>query len=202
MAEPALLFQDVRKRFGKTRALDGLTLEVPQGSFFGLIGPNGAGKTTAFSLACGFLKPDKGEVQILGGVGYELPRLKGRVGALPQDAVLGRETRCFEHLHFFGRLQGLSDADGIPHARVAMRRIELFSVDRRWNRQQLFIAHAKIPQAELIRAAAREDRGGLAIKPFHIRGGAVDYAVVAREVIDVRGEIGVIRREHRHAQHL
>src|SRR5215212_8134671 len=57
----ALSFTDIHKRFGATRALDGLNLRVPAGSFFGLIGPNGAGKTTAFSLACGFLQPDGGE---------------------------------------------------------------------------------------------------------------------------------------------
>jgi ABC-type multidrug transport system ATPase subunit len=92
-ASAALRFSEVRKRFGATRALDGLNLEVPRGSFFGLIGPNGAGKTTAFSLACGFLQADGGELEILGEQGFDIARLKGRLGALPQDATLGRETR-------------------------------------------------------------------------------------------------------------
>jgi ABC-2 type transport system ATP-binding protein len=107
---PALRFSDVKKRFGATQALAGLTLDVPRGSFFGLIGPNGAGKTTAFSLACGFLKPDAGEVEILGVRGFQAGRLKGRALAMPQDAALGRETRCEEHLVYFGELQGLSRA--------------------------------------------------------------------------------------------
>ena len=63
----------MRKRFGSTEALRGLSLDVPRGSLFGLIGPNGAGKTTAFSIACGFLHPDAGEVSILGG-GPSIPR--------------------------------------------------------------------------------------------------------------------------------
>ena len=106
-SSPVLRFADVRKRFGARQALGGLSLEVPRGAFFGLIGPNGAGKTTAFSLACGFLRPDAGEVEILGGLGFHPMRLKGRLTAMPQDAALGRETRCLEHLVFFGRLQGL-----------------------------------------------------------------------------------------------
>jgi ABC-2 type transport system ATP-binding protein len=58
----ALRFTEVHKRFGRTEALRGLDLEVPKGALYGLIGPNGAGKTTAFSIACGFLGPDRGEI--------------------------------------------------------------------------------------------------------------------------------------------
>jgi ABC-type multidrug transport system ATPase subunit len=107
---PALRFESVRKRFGAIEALRGLDLDVPAGAMFGLIGPNGAGKTTAFSIACGFLRPDAGAVQILGHPGFDPGRLKGRMLALPQDAALGRETRCLEHLVYFGRLQGLAPA--------------------------------------------------------------------------------------------
>jgi ABC-2 type transport system ATP-binding protein len=107
----ALRFSGVRKRFGAVEALRGLDLQVPAGSFFGLIGPNGAGKTTAFSIACGFLSPDAGEVEILGARGFQAARLKGRLGALPQDAALGRETRCLEHMELFGRLQGMGAAE-------------------------------------------------------------------------------------------
>jgi ABC-2 type transport system ATP-binding protein len=104
----ALRFSQVRKRFGAIEALRGLDLEVPRGSLFGLIGPNGAGKTTAFSIACGFLNPDAGEVSILGTGPFHAHRLKGRMTALPQDAFLGPETRCIEHLDYYGRLQGMS----------------------------------------------------------------------------------------------
>jgi ABC-2 type transport system ATP-binding protein len=107
----ALEFTQVNKRFGATQALRGLTLAVPAGTLFGLIGPNGAGKTTAFSIACGFLQPDDGQVTVLGERGFDPVRLKGRVTALPQDAALGRETRCLEHMVYLGRLQGLTPAE-------------------------------------------------------------------------------------------
>jgi ABC-2 type transport system ATP-binding protein len=104
----ALRFSEVRKSFGANQALRGLSLEVPRGAMFGLIGPNGAGKTTAFSIACGFLQPDAGEVSILESGPFSAARLKGRMTVLPQDAVLAGETRCLEHLEYFGRLQGLT----------------------------------------------------------------------------------------------
>jgi ABC-2 type transport system ATP-binding protein len=103
----ALSLRGVSKRFGSVQALSGVDLVVPAGSVFGLIGPNGAGKTTTLSLACGFLVPDQGAVDVLGGPPDPM-RTKGRIGALPQDAALGREMLVRAHLIHFGRLQGLS----------------------------------------------------------------------------------------------
>jgi ABC-type multidrug transport system ATPase subunit len=121
----ALRFQEVRKRFGAREALAGLSLEVPRGSCFGLVGPNGAGKTTAFSLACGFLRADAGRVEILDLAGFDPLKLKGRVLAMPQDALLGRETRCLEHLMFFGQLQGMSAATARREGEQALEALGL-----------------------------------------------------------------------------
>ncbi len=61
-AVPALVLRDVRKSFGELQALDGITLEVPAGSFYGIVGPNGAGKTTTLSIIAGLLRADSGEI--------------------------------------------------------------------------------------------------------------------------------------------
>ena len=107
MSDAALTLGKVHKRFGNVRALRGVDLRVPRGSIFALIGPNGAGKTTLFSVVCGFLRADSGQVDVLGGAPEPL-RLKGRLGALPQDAMLGRELSVREHLVFLARLQGMT----------------------------------------------------------------------------------------------
>lgn len=59
--------KDIVKTFDGFRALDGLSLNVPRGSIYGLVGPNGAGKTTAIKHMAGILRPDSGEV-LIGGV--------------------------------------------------------------------------------------------------------------------------------------
>src|SRR5438552_9793274 len=128
----ALRFSEVRKRFGATEALRGMSLEVPSGSMFGLIGPNGAGKTTAFSIACGFLQADGGEVSVLGQGPFNPARLKGRMTALPQDAALGGETRCLEHLLFYGQLQGMSAAEARRQGEQLLEQVGLG--DRRQSR--------------------------------------------------------------------
>jgi ABC-type multidrug transport system ATPase subunit len=145
----ALLFSDVSKRFGATQALRGLSLEVPAGTLFGLIGPNGAGKTTAFSIACGFLQPDAGEVQLLGERGFDPLRLKGRVTALPQDAALGRETRCLEHLVYFGRLQGL---DGKQARRDGERLLEEVGLGDRKQAKAKTLSHGMLRRLAVAQA--------------------------------------------------
>ena len=81
------------KRFGPTVAVDGISLRVGEGEFFGFLGPNGAGKSTTIKLLCGLLRPDAGSIRV---AGYELARepleVKRRIGVLPE------ETHLYERL--------------------------------------------------------------------------------------------------------
>ena len=84
----------VTKTFGGAkRALDELTLTVPQGAVYGLVGSNGAGKSTAIRHITGIYRPDSGSVTIGGLPVYENPTVKSRVGYIPDDlGVLGGGT--------------------------------------------------------------------------------------------------------------
>ncbi|MFM7633955.1 MAG: ATP-binding cassette domain-containing protein, partial [Betaproteobacteria bacterium] len=62
----AIRIDQVKKRFGALQALDGVSLEIASGEFFGLLGPNGAGKTTLISIIAGLARADHGRVSILG----------------------------------------------------------------------------------------------------------------------------------------
>lgn len=94
------------KRYGRTVALDDLTLEVPAGDPIALIGPNGAGKTTLLSLLCGFIRPSSGQVSVLGH-SPGVAALSGQLAALPQDALLDPRLNVGRQLQFFARLQGI-----------------------------------------------------------------------------------------------
>jgi ABC-type multidrug transport system ATPase subunit len=106
----ALAFRDVRKRFDSTIALAGMTFEVPRGTITGLVGPNGAGKTTCFSVAAGLLKADAGAIDVLGAGAFDPARSSGKLGLLPQDALLPAGTRVRDELVYCCRLQGMSPA--------------------------------------------------------------------------------------------
>ncbi|HEY8375517.1 MAG TPA: ABC transporter ATP-binding protein [Nannocystis sp.] len=124
MTAPALALAGVHKRFGAVHALRGVDLHVPRGSIFALIGPNGAGKTTLFSVVCGFIRADRGQVTVLDG-SPDPTRLKGRLGALPQDAMLGRELTVREHLTFLARLQGMSQETAVRESERVLQIVDL-----------------------------------------------------------------------------
>ena len=80
-----LEMKHVTKTFGKCKALDDLSMNVPKGSVYGLVGPNGAGKSTAIRLLTGIYRPDSGSVSMEGLPIYENPVTKARMGYIPDD---------------------------------------------------------------------------------------------------------------------
>lgn len=75
----------VTKTFGSFRALDDLSMHVPQGAVYGLVGPNGAGKSTVIRHLTGIYRPDSGAVLMEGQRIYENPSIKARIGYIPDD---------------------------------------------------------------------------------------------------------------------
>ncbi|MBX5436845.1 MAG: ABC transporter ATP-binding protein [Alicyclobacillaceae bacterium] len=86
---PAVRCEGLTKQYGSKRALDGLTLEVPQGRVVGVLGPNGAGKSTLFRVLAGLVQPDAGRVEVAG----QLPgwRTNRQIAYLPDRARWYRE---------------------------------------------------------------------------------------------------------------
>lgn len=122
----ALSFKDVHKRYGRgPNALSGLTFEVPTGEITGFVGHNGAGKTTSFSLVCGFLLPDSGEIDILGKGPFHPHKLKGLLGVLPQDAELPDRHSPRELLDHLARLQGCSAQKALREADRVIDAVQL-----------------------------------------------------------------------------
>ena len=80
---PALWCDGLRKRYGRRTAVDGVSLSVGRGEVVGLLGPNGAGKTTVIKMLLGLVRPDAGEVMVLGRPGTD-PSARARVGYLPE----------------------------------------------------------------------------------------------------------------------
>jgi ABC-2 type transport system ATP-binding protein len=109
MSDALLRVLDVRKRFGKAQALDGVSFEVARGELFGLLGPNGAGKTTLLSIISCLSEPTSGEVRIGGRTASTRNRqLRRSIGLAPQELAIYGELSARENLRFFGSLYGLS----------------------------------------------------------------------------------------------
>lgn len=108
MPAPVLAVADVRKRYGKTVALNGVSFAVEAGEMFGLLGPNGAGKTTLISILSGLTDADAGEVRLFGEPFTRAHReLRRLVGIGTQDLSIYPDLTARENLRFFGQLYGL-----------------------------------------------------------------------------------------------
>ena len=96
-----LEMKNVTKTFGTFRALDGLTLTVPQGAVYGLVGPNGAGKSTAIRHMTGVYRQDSGEVLLGGTPVYENPAVKTTIGYIPDDVFYYPSASLEEMRRFY-----------------------------------------------------------------------------------------------------
>jgi len=102
----AIELTEVSKVFGKFRAVDRLSLQVPKGSMFGLLGPNGAGKTTTIRMIMNITAPDSGEIRILG---QPMDReTQNRIGYLPEERGLYRKMKVIDHLYFLAAIKEVS----------------------------------------------------------------------------------------------
>ncbi len=125
----ALELQDLRRRYGDTDALDGLSFSVAAGQLFGFVGPNGAGKTTAMRIVLGVLMPDAGEVRWRGRPVGAADR--ARFGYMPEERGLYPKMRVRDQLVHFSRLHGLRRDAAHAAARDWLERLGLGAVAER-----------------------------------------------------------------------
>jgi ABC-2 type transport system ATP-binding protein len=105
---PGIELSSVRKSFGATEALRGVSFRVAPGEIYGLLGPNGAGKTTAINILCGLIRPDSGTARLSEqDVSAGSVDARRSLGVVPQEPALYMEMSARQNLTFFGRLYGL-----------------------------------------------------------------------------------------------
>lgn len=122
-APPALELRGLSKRFGDKVAVDGISLTVPAGSFYGLVGPNGAGKTTTLSMATGLLVPDAGSAFVNGTDVWRDPvAAKAMVGNLADGVKLFDRLTGEQLVTYTGLLFGLR------HDEIAQRAADLLAM--------------------------------------------------------------------------
>ena len=122
----AIVVDQLVKHFGSTRALDGVSLSVPEGSVLGVLGPNGAGKTTAVRVLTTLLRPDSGRAEVLGiDVLRDPDRLRRVIGLAGQYAAVDEKLTGRENLVMVGRLYHLPRSEVTARTRALLDRFDL-----------------------------------------------------------------------------
>ena len=122
----AIEAHDLRRRFGETKAADGISLTVPAGTVFGLLGPNGAGKTTTVRILTTLLRPDSGYAKVAGfDVVEDAVEVRKRIGLVGQYAAVDEILSGFQNLVLIGRLYGLSRKEAKARANELLERFDL-----------------------------------------------------------------------------
>jgi ABC-2 type transport system ATP-binding protein len=129
MTAPAAIdIRELRKTYGDKAAVDGLTLRVEQGCFFGFLGPNGAGKTTTIKMLMGLAQPTSGSIELLG---HAMPddalAVKRQIGLVPDESLLFDHLTGAEYIEFAGRIYGL-DRDTVRTR--ALELLDLFELSQ------------------------------------------------------------------------
>jgi len=149
----AIEIVSVTKTFGEVRAVDDLTLTVPQGAVYGFIGPNGSGKTTTMRMVVNISYPDQGTIRVFGEqlVGGRSPH----IGYLPEERGLYRRMEVRSLLEFHGELRGGRNVtrevnawlERLDLAHCATRRVDTLS--KGMSQKVQFIA-AVVPEPKLL----------------------------------------------------
>jgi len=151
---PVITVANLGKRYGRTVAVDDVSLEVFEGEIFGLIGPNGAGKTTTMECVEGNRVPDKGTISVLGlDPRRDANALRQRIGVQHQEAQLQKRIKVWEAVDLWRSLYNTPVAD----TDALLGRLGLESKRNAWfmtlsggQKQRLFIALALIHEPEVV----------------------------------------------------
>ena len=151
---PVIQVSEVRKTYGATVAVDGVSFEVNDGEIFGLIGPNGAGKTTTMECIEGLRRPDRGTISVLGLDPFrDVYRLQERIGVQLQQAQLQKRIKVWEAVDLWASLYRKKAVD----AKLLLEQLGLADKRNAWfmnlsggQKQRLFIALALINDPEVV----------------------------------------------------
>src|SRR5579864_8430069 len=99
----AVELSHVSKTFGNVRAVNDLSLNIPEGAVYGFIGPNGSGKTTTMRMIVNIFYPDSGEISVFGRRDFGS---RPRIGYLPEERGLYRQMKVQPLVEFYGGLEG------------------------------------------------------------------------------------------------
>jgi sodium transport system ATP-binding protein len=155
--------ENLHKRFGEVRAVDGVSFIAADGQVTGLLGPNGAGKTTTLRMLYTLMRSDEGKIlvdDVDAGVDPQGARL--RLGVLPDQSGLYPRLTAREHIHYFGELQGITGVDLRTRTDHLLKMLDMTAIA---DRRVAGFSHGERTKTALARAIVHNPRNVLLDEP-------------------------------------
>ncbi|MCZ8069339.1 MAG: ATP-binding cassette domain-containing protein [Cytophagales bacterium] len=157
----ALLVKDVSKQYSQHKALDNVSVNIPEKTIFGLLGPNGAGKTTLIRIINQIINADSGEILVFG------EKLKPQhieiIGYLPEERGLYKKMKVGDQLLYLAQLKGLSRHDALAKIKVWF---EKFEIKDWWHKKVEDLSKGMAQKVQFISTVLHEPKLIILDEPF------------------------------------
>jgi ABC-2 type transport system ATP-binding protein len=157
----ALLVKNVNKVYSQHKALDNVSITIPEKTIFGLLGPNGAGKTTLIRIINQIINADSGEVLVFG------EKLRANhieiIGYLPEERGLYKKMKVGDQLLYLAQLKGLSRHDALARIKVWL---EKFEIKDWWHKKVEDLSKGMAQKVQFISTVLHEPKLIILDEPF------------------------------------
>jgi ABC-2 type transport system ATP-binding protein len=172
--------ENVVKQFAEHRALDGVSLSVPENSVYGLLGPNGAGKTTLIRIINCITAPDSGEVRLNG------KRMTAQdvrhIGYLPEERGLYKKMKIGEQALYLAQLKGMSKSDALKSLKYWF---EKFEIQAWWDKKVEELSKGMAQKVQFITTILHNPKLLIFDEPFS-GFDPVNADLLKREILELR----------------
>jgi ABC-2 type transport system ATP-binding protein len=172
--------ENVVKQFAGHRALDGVSLMVPENTVYGLLGPNGAGKTTLIRIINCITAPDSGEVR-LNGKKMTAEDVR-HIGYLPEERGLYKKMKIGEQALYLARLRGMSKADALKSLKYWF---EKFEIQTWWDKKVEELSKGMAQKVQFITTILHDPKLLIFDEPFS-GFDPVNADLLKREILELR----------------
>ena len=172
--------ENVVKQFAGHRALDSVSLTVPENTIYGLLGPNGAGKTTLIRIINCITAPDSGEVRLNGK--RMTPTDVEQIGYLPEERGLYKKMKVGEQALYLARLKGMSKQDALKALKYWF---EKFGIEEWWNKKVEELSKGMAQKVQFITTILHDPKLLIFDEPFS-GFDPVNTDLMKREILNLR----------------
>lgn len=172
--------QNITKNYANHKALDDVSIEIPEGAIYGLLGPNGAGKTSLIRIINQITGPDSGELFFKGK--KLLPADMSRIGYLPEERGLYKKMKVGEQAVYLARLKGMSKNDAIKQLKAWFVK---FEIEGWWDKKVEELSKGMAQKVQFITTVLHEPEMLIFDEPFS-GFDPINVELLKKEILELR----------------